>query len=85
MTNYDINEKLIKGTIHSDSERDSSFGQRSSEAAAAAAAMRELSSLERGSFDIRANLEMKHRKIYTDPTAFLIDVLTCACCYQEYD
>eukprot|EP01036_Dinobryon_divergens_P023625 gene23625-31991_t len=80
MTNYDINEKLIKGTNHSESERDSSISQRTSEAAAAAAVL-ELSSLERGS-EVR---EAKHRKIFTDPTTFIIDVLTCACCYQEYD
>lgn len=83
MTNYDINEKLIKGTNHSESERDSSVGQRTSEAAAAAAVL-ELSALERGS-EIREKLETKHRKIYTDPTTLLMDVLTCACCYQEYD
>lgn len=84
MTNYDINEKLIKGTNF---ERDSSVFQRSSDAtvAAAAAAVVELGSLERGSVEIRENPEKKHRKIYSDPATLVIDVLTCACCYQEYD
>ena len=73
----------LGGEANSESERDSSISQRTSEAAAAAAVL-ELSSLERGS-EVREKLEAKHRKIFTDPTTFLIDVLTCACCYQEYD
>ena len=90
VTNYDINEKLLKDSNHDDTGRDSSsVGHRASDAAAAAAALKALGSLERGSsssvLEIAEHEGKRRRKVYTDPATFLYDILTCACCYHEYD
>ena len=71
---YNINEKLIKSRPHShnvDGVGMGSLFKRDSE--------------DSSRSSVSAAEQQHHKKVFTDPTNFVIDIFTCACCYEEYN
>lgn len=84
--NFYVNEKLMKGSVRSEDLVRESMSQRS-------VVTLEMGGNNGGEGSERqsesANTEEKHhqhvRKVFTDSNNLLCDLLTCSCCFEEFE